>query len=65
MHLVRNRVVAKSARKGMTAREALHAQPDAARDAKAFDGFIGILRTSRMEPAISGEEKGQVRLIKT
>ena len=65
MHLIRNRVVAKSARKGMTAREALHAEPDAARYAEALDGFIGILRTSGMEAAISGEEKGQVRFIKT
>ena len=65
MHLVRNRVVAKSARKGMTAREALHAKPDAARHAEALDGFIGILRTSGMEPAISREEHGQVRFIKT
>ena len=65
MHLVRNRVVAKSARKRMTAREALHAQPHAVRNAEALDGFIGILRTSGMEPAIPGEEKGQVRFIKT
>ena len=65
MHLVRNRVVAKSARKGMTAREALHAQPHAARHAKALDGLIGILRTSGLEAAISREEKRQVRFVKT
>jgi len=65
MHLVRNRVVAKPARKGMTAREALHAKPDAARNAEALDGLIGILRTSGLEAAISREEKRQVRLIKT
>ena len=65
MHLVRNRVVTKSARKGMTVREALHAKPDAAGHAETLDGFIGILRTSGMEPAIPGEKKGQVRFIKT
>jgi len=65
MHLVRNRVVAKSARKRMTARQAFHAEPHAAWNAEALDGFIGILRTSGMEAAISREEQGQVRLIKT
>ena len=65
MHLVRNRVVAKSARKGMTAREALHAQPNAARNAKALDGLIGVLRTSGLEAAISCEEKRQVGFVKT
>ena len=49
----------------MTAREALHAKPDAAGHAETLDGFIGILRTSGMEPAIPGEKKGQVRFIKT
>ena len=65
MHLVRNRVVAKFARKGMTAREPLHAEPYAARNAEALDGFIGVLRTCRVETAISREEKRQVRLVKT
>jgi len=65
MHLVRNRVVAKSARKGMTAREALHAQPHAARHAKALDGFIAVLRTSGLKAAISREEQRQVRFVKT
>ena len=49
----------------MTARETLHAQPDAARDAEALDSFIGILRTSGMETAISGEEHREIRFIKT
>jgi len=65
MHLVRNRVVAKFARKGMTAGEALHAEPHAARHAEALDGFIGILRTSGMEAAISREEQRKVRFVKT
>jgi len=65
MHLVRNRVVAKFARKGMTAREALHAKPDAAWHAEALDGFIRVLRTSGLETAISREEQGQVRFVKT
>ncbi len=65
MHLVRNRVVAKSARKGMTAREALHTEPHAARHAEALDGFIGVLRTSGLEAAISREENREVRFIKT
>ena len=65
MHLVRNRVVAKSARKRMTAREALHAQPHAARNAKAVDGLIGVLRTSGLKAAISREEQRQVRFVKT
>lgn len=65
MHLVRNRVVAKSAGKRMTARKALHAEPDAARNAKALDGFIGILRTSGLETAISREEQRQIRFVKT
>ena len=64
MHLVRNRVVAKSARKRMTAREALHTEPNAARHAEALDGLIGVLRTSGMEAAISREEHGQIRFIK-
>ena len=65
MHLVRNWVVAKVARKGMTAGETLHAKPDAARHAEALDGFIGILRTSGLETAISREKQGQVRFVKT
>ena len=65
MHLVRNRVVAKFARKGMTAREALHAQPHAARHSEALDGFIGVLRTSGLEAAISRGEQREVRFIKT
>ena len=65
MHLVRNRVVAKFARKGMTAREALHAKPDAARHAEALDSLVGILRTRGMETAISREEQGQVCFVKT
>jgi len=65
MHLVRNWVVAESARKGMTAREALHTEPHAARHAEALDGLIGILRTSGMETAISREEQGQIGFIKT
>jgi hypothetical protein len=58
MHLVRNRVVTKSARKGVTARETLHAKPDAARYAEALDGFIGVLRTRGMETAIPSEKHG-------
>lgn len=65
MHLVRNRVVAKFARKGMTAGEALHAKPDAARHAEALDSLVGILRTRGLEAAISREEQGQVRFVKT
>ena len=65
MHLVRNRVVAKFTREWMTAREALHAEPDAAPNAEALDGFIGVLRTSGLEAAISREEQRQVRFVKT
>jgi len=65
MHLIRNRVVAKSARKGMTAREALHAEPDTAGHAETLNGLIGILRTSGMETAISREEQRQIGFIKT
>jgi len=65
MHLVRNRIVAKSARKRMTARQAFHAKPNAARDAEALDGFIGVLRTRGMETAISREEHREVRFVKT
>jgi len=65
MHLVRNRVVAKSARKRMTARQALHTEPNTVRHAEALDGFIGVLRTSGMETAISGEEHREIRFIKT
>jgi hypothetical protein len=65
MHLVRNRVVAKFARKGMTAREAFHAKPNAARHAEALDGLIGVLRTSGLEAAISREEQRQVGFVKT
>ena len=65
MHLIRNRVVAKSARKGMTAREALDAEPDAAGYAETLNGLIGILRTSGMETAISREQQRQIGFIKT
>jgi len=65
MHLVRNRVVAKFARKRMTTAQAFHTEPHAARNAEALDGFIGILRTSGLEAAISREEQRQVRFVKT
>ncbi len=57
MHLIRNRVVAKFAREGLTAREALDAERDAAGYAEALDGFVGVIGAGRFEAAIAGEEK--------
>ena len=64
MHPIRYRIVTKLARKGMAASETLHAEPNTARDAEAFDGFIDVLRASWMETAIPRKKKRQIGLIK-
>ena len=60
---LRNWVVAESPGEGMAARKAFNAKPDAAEDAKAFNGFISVCRAGGFKAAGSGEEDGQVRFV--
>ena len=47
----------------MAAREALDAKPNAAEDAEAFDGFVGVLGAGGFKAAGSGEKDGEVGLV--
>src|SRR5690242_827166 len=61
---LRNWVAAKLARKRMATQQALQSQPNSARRAETFDGFVGILRAGGMKPAVPREQEGQIRFVK-
>ena len=47
----------------MAAQQPLQSKPNAARHAKAFNGFVGIARTRRFESATSREQDRQIRFV--
>ena len=47
----------------MAAQEALEAQPDARKDAEAFDGLVSVLRTGGLKTARSGEKHREVGFV--
>ena len=61
----RNGVVAKFSGERMAAQQTLRSQPHAAQYAKSLDCFVRIHRTSRLKPAASREEHGEIRFIAT
>ena len=61
--IFRNGVVAEPAGKRMAARKALGAEPDAAEEAEAFDGLIGVLRAGGLETAGAGEEDRKIGFV--
>jgi len=59
----RHGVISEFSGQWVAAREALEAKPNAAEDAEAFDGLVGVLRAGGLEAASSGEENGEVGLV--